>query len=72
MAEVLIDTEDSEEIVEFLGMTMHMIFLPKITVTKISPDFHEVEFCPELGISKTNNQSKCHIWQVAHKFWVAF
>ena len=26
MAEVLIDTEDSEDIVEFLEMTMHMIF----------------------------------------------
>ena len=27
-----------------------------VSVTKISPEFHEVEFCPELGISKICNK----------------
>ena len=64
MAEVLIDTEDSEEIVEFFrNDNAYDFFVVKN---------HEVEFCPERGISKTNNQSRCHIWQVAHKFGVAF
>ena len=42
---------------------------------KIYPDFHKVEFCPEIGISKTylyTYNQRCQLWHVAHSFLVAF